>query len=66
MIYKFSDTLNLNYAELEKYLKTKEELTKEELLQKCMGEISYELLQSLKELVFTKIGKTAKGELYIV
>jgi hypothetical protein len=66
MIYKFSDTLNLNYAELEKYLKTKEELTKEELLQKCTGEISYELLQSLKELVFTKIGKTAKGELYIV
>jgi hypothetical protein len=66
MIYKFSDTLNLNYAELEKYLKTKQELTKEELLQKCTGEISYELLQSLKELVFTKIGKTAKGELYIV
>jgi hypothetical protein len=66
MIYKFSDTLNLNYDELERYIDKKEELTKDELLEKCTGEISYNLLLSLKELVFEKIGKTAKGELYIV
>jgi hypothetical protein len=66
MIYKFSDTLNLNYNELEKFIDKKEELTKDELLEKCTGEISYNLLLSLKELVFAKIGKTAKGELYIV
>jgi hypothetical protein len=66
MIYKFSEELNLNYDELEKYIDSKEELTKEELLQKCAGEISFELLQSLKALEFEKIGKTAKGELYIV
>lgn len=66
MIYKFSEFLRLNYNDLEKFVDVKEELTKGELLEKCSGEISYDLLQSLKELLFTKIGKTNKGELYIV
>jgi hypothetical protein len=66
MVYKFSDFLVLNYRELEKYLEINEELTKNELLQKCTGEISYDLLQSIKELVFIKIGKNTKGELFIV
>jgi hypothetical protein len=56
----------LNYKVLEKYINDEDELTKDELLEKCTGEIDYELLQSLKELVFTKIGKTVAGELYLV
>ncbi len=66
MIYKFSDDLNLDYSELNKFIAVGETLTKEELLEKCTGEISFELLQSLKELVLSKIGKTAKGELFLV
>lgn len=66
MIYKFSDFLQLNYRQLEQYLDSREELTKNELLEKCAGEISYDLLQSLKELVFSKIGKTPIGEIYLV
>jgi hypothetical protein len=66
MIYKFSDFLQLNYRQLEKFLNEDDELTKNELLEKCTGEISYELLQSIKELEFSKIGKTSKGELYLV
>jgi hypothetical protein len=55
----------LNYRDLEQYLTDEDELTKNELLEKCTGEIDYDLLQSIKELVFSKIGKTAKGELYL-
>lgn len=66
MIYKFSDFLRLNYSELKQFLDDEDELTKDELLQKCAGEINYEVLQSLKELIFSKIGKTATGELYLV
>lgn len=65
MIYKFSDFLELNYHQVEEFIKPHEELTKNELLEKCTGEINYEVLQSLKELAFSKIGKTAKGELYL-
>ena len=65
MNYKFSDFLELNYTELDAYLDASGELTKNELLEKCTGEIDYELLQSLKKLQFKKIGKTAKGELFI-
>jgi len=66
MIYKFSDFLQLNYRELEKFLNEEDELDKNELLEKCTGEINYELLQSIKELEFSKIGKTSKGELYLL
>lgn len=66
MIYKFSEYLELNYKELSKFFKDEGELTKEEILQKCAGEIDYELLQSLKALEFAKIGKTSKGELYLL
>ena len=66
MIYKFSDFLSLNYKQLDKFLTDEDELTKNELLECCAGEIDYELLQSIKELHFEKIGKTALGELYLV
>lgn len=66
MIYKFSDFLQLNYSQLDKFIDSEEELTKNELLEKCSGEINYDVLQSLKELVFSKIGKTPKGELYLL
>lgn len=66
MIYKFSDFLQLNYDQLGRFLDTEEELTKNELLDRCIGEISLDVLQSLKELLFSKIGKTPKGEIYIV
>jgi hypothetical protein len=66
MIYKFSDFLRLNYSHIARFIETNEVLTKNELLEKCVGEISYDLLQSLKELVFSKIGKTPKGELFII
>lgn len=65
MIYKFSEFLELNYGQLEQFVKTGEQLTKNELLEKCAGEINYDILQSLKELAFSKIGKNAKGELFI-
>jgi len=66
MIYKFSDFLQLNYQELKRYINDEDELTKDELLEKCIGEIDYDTLQSIKEMIFSKIGKTAKGELYLV
>lgn len=66
MIYKFSEFLELNYSQLEQFVKEGEQLTKNELLEKCAGEINYDLLQSLKELAFSKIGKTAKGELFLI
>ena len=65
MIYKFSNFLNLHYEELENFIAVNEQLSKEQILERCTGEISYELLQSLKELVFDKIGKTAVNEIYI-
>ncbi len=66
MIYKFSEFLQLNYSELDQFIKEGEQLTKNELLEKCTGEVDYDVLQSLKELVFTKIGKTSKGELFLI
>ena len=66
MIYKFSQDLQLNYEQVTQFLNDEEELTKEEILQRCTGEIDYDVLQSLKELEFAKIGRTPKGELYLV
>lgn len=66
MIYRFSDELTLNYQQLQKYVPDDHEITKEQLLEKCSGEIDYQLLQSIKELEFARIGKTKTGELYIV
>jgi hypothetical protein len=66
MNYKFSEYLHLNYNQLASLLNDEEELNKGEILERCTGKIEYEVLQSLKELVFTKIGKTPKGELYLV
>ena len=66
MIYRFSQFLELNYDEITHYLNDEEELTKDEILERCTGEVDYDILQSLKEMVFTKIGKTPKGELYLV
>lgn len=66
MTYKFSEYLELNYLCLRDFLNDEEELTKDEILQRCTGEINYELLLSLKELIFEKIGKTPKGEIYLL
>lgn len=65
MIYLFSDFLNLNYEVLEKYIASNEEIEKGELLDRCSGKISYELLQGIKELEFRKIGKTINGDLFL-
>ncbi len=66
MKYKFSKFLEVNYDPLKAYLEKGEELTKGELLEKCSGEIAYDLLQQVKELEFDKIGKTDKDELYLL
>lgn len=65
MIYKFSEFLILNYDQVAKLINAGDELTKNELLEACTGEISYDVLQSLKEMEFDKIGKTAEGELFL-
>lgn len=65
MNYKFSDYLELNYQPIAGLINDEEELDKKEILDRCTGEVDYEVLQSLKELVFSKIGKTPKGELYL-
>lgn len=66
MIYKFSQDLQLDYEQVAHFLNDEEELTKNEILQRCSGEVDYYVLQSIKELVFAKIGKTPKGELYLL
>jgi hypothetical protein len=66
MNYKFSEYLRLNYQQIASLLNDEEELDKKEILERCSGEIEYDVLQSLKELVFTRIGKTPKGELYLL
>jgi len=65
MNYKFSEYLQLNYKQIANLINDEEELSKKEILERCTGEIDYEVLQSLKELIFAKIGKTPKGELYL-
>jgi hypothetical protein len=66
MIYKFSEFLRLDYSALADFLNDEEELYKDEILERCTGEIDYHVLQSLKELQFKKIGKTPKGEIYLL
>ena len=66
MKYQFSDFLEGNYDKLKPFLKVGEELSKKEILEKCSGEIDYDLLQQVKELEFEKIGKTDKDQLYLV
>lgn len=66
MIYKFSEFLQLNYSQVANCIEAGEELTKNELLEVCTGEINYDVLQSLKEMEFERIGKTAEGELYLI
>ena len=66
MKYKFSKSLNVNYSALEKYLHRREEVSKNELLNRCTGQINFDLLQNLKHIAFDRIGKNDKGELYVV
>ncbi|WP_018615667.1 hypothetical protein [Segetibacter koreensis] len=66
MRYQFSDFLEGNYDQLKPFLEAGEELSKKEILEKCSGEIDYDLLQQIKELEFEKIGKTDKDQLYLV
>ena len=65
MKYKFSKSLDINYDPIAAFLKEEEELSKEQILERIAGQVSYELLQQLKELEFDFIGKTKDGELYI-
>ncbi|MGZ5255812.1 MAG: hypothetical protein ACXWCT_15495 [Flavitalea sp.] len=65
MKYKFSPALHIDYNDLKDYVQQGEELTKKELLEKCCGNISRELLQYIRELEFDLIGKLKDGELYI-
>lgn len=66
MKYKFSKFLAVNYDQLKRYVENGKELSKKEILEKCSGEIDYDLLQQIKELEFEKIGKTDKDELYLL
>lgn len=66
MIYKFSEFLRLNYNQLAEFLDDSEELKKGEMLERCTGEIDFYILQSLKEMVFDRIGKTPAGEVYLL
>ena len=65
MKYRFSPALRVDYVELKKYLEAGDELTKKELLEKCSGQVSFDLLQYLRELEFELIGKDNKDQLYI-
>ena len=66
MKYKFSKALNLDYSRLKDFINAEEEISKEELLERCSGEVSFELLQNIKEISFDKIGKSKKDELYLL
>jgi hypothetical protein len=66
MKYKIASDLQIDYSSLEPFVPERREITKNELLDKCTGSISYELLQSIKELEFDRIGKDVDGTLYIV
>ena len=65
MKYRFPSSLEVDYNLLKQFLREGEELTKNAILERCSGNVPFELLQSLKELEFDKIGKE-KGELYLV
>lgn len=64
MKYKFSSFLNIDYSELKRFVPRGRELTKEELVERCSGEISAELLKAIKAIEFSRIG--IDEELYIV
>ncbi|HEU0112642.1 MAG TPA: hypothetical protein VFQ73_17330 [Flavisolibacter sp.] len=65
MKYKFSSSLEVNYKPVADFIEEGEELTKNEIIEKCSGNVPFDLLQSLKEIEFDKIGKE-NGELYLV
>jgi hypothetical protein len=66
MKYKIASDLQIDYSSLEPFVPDGREITKNELLDKCTGVVSYELLQSIKELEFDRIGRDVDGTLYIV
>ncbi|HEX2608046.1 MAG TPA: hypothetical protein VHK91_11730 [Flavisolibacter sp.] len=65
MKYKFPASLEMNYAPIAELINEGEELSKQEVLEKCAGQIDFTLLQQVKELEFEIIGKNSKGELYL-
>jgi hypothetical protein len=65
MKYKFSPALEVDYRPLKDCIAEGEELTKDDVIEKCSGKIPYELLQFVKELEFTKMGKE-NSELYLI
>jgi hypothetical protein len=65
MKYRFSHALNIDYNELAGFVDVGEEMTKKELLEICSGQISFELLQYIRELEFERIGKDENNQLYL-
>lgn len=65
MKYKFSPALTIDYSELKQFIEPGEELTKKELLEKCSGIVSLQVLQYIRELEFEMIGKEKNGHLYL-
>lgn len=65
MKYRFSPALHVDYSDLKKFIEPGEELTKKELLEKCSGNVSFELLQMVREIEFDLIGKEKTGKLYL-
>lgn len=66
MKYKFSAYLDIDYSTLKKFVPANEEVTKEELIEKCSGEIDADLLKAIKKIEFMKIGIDKDDELYIL
>lgn len=65
MKYRFPGILESDFSAIKKFIKEKQEITKEELLEKCTGKIDLDLLQNLKSISFSVIGKDENGELYL-
>jgi len=64
MKYKLSNALEIDYKPLAEYVPEKKRISKSRLLELCSGNVSFNLLQAIKELEFGTITKE-HGELYI-
>gem|GEM_PF-1579586 len=65
MKYRFSENQIVDYKALAPFVPMGEELTKAELIDACSGVVPRELLQYVRELEFSFIGKEAGDELYL-
>lgn len=58
--------MNMDYRALYDFVPDGEEITKQDLLDRCSGEIERTLFQAVKEIEFHKIGKDQDNELYVI